>query len=477
MKKLTLLVLKSFAGPFVMTFFISLFVLLMQFLWKYIDDLVGKGLGWTVISELIFYTSFTLVPLALPLAILVSSIMTYGNLAEHFEIVAAKSAGVSLMRLMQPLFIVALLISVLAFYFSNYALPVANLKMGSLLYDVRQQKPALYIREGVFYNGIDGYSIRVGKKDDDGQTIHNILIYDHTSGISNNKVIVAESGKMETTADERYLLITLFNGSSFEEQNNTRRNIDTHPLTRISFKKDIIRFDLSTFQLNRTNEDLFKDNWQMLNFKQLTFAIDSLENQFNKKKRESSNALLTNFSVIKDSSEIKKIKLVPIDIGIIPLSVDSVFGVQPKTTIIENALNSARYLKGFINNNVEEYEARNRAITRFKIEWNRKFTLSIACFILFLIGAPLGAIIRKGGLGLPIVISILFFLFFHVTSITGEKFAKEGVIYPYEGMWIAPLILLPVGVFLTYKATRDSALFDMDAYLNVFRKIIKKKAA
>lgn len=445
----------------------------MQFLWKYIDDLVGKGLGWFVISELIFYTSVTLVPLALPLAILVSSIMTYGSLAEHFEIVAAKSAGVSLMRLMRPLFIVALLVSVLAFYFSNYVLPVANLKMGSLLYDVRQQKPALYIREGVFYNGIDGYSIRVGKKDEDGQTLRNIMIYDHTSGLNNNKVIVAESGKMETTGDERYLLLTLFNGRSYEEKNNRKKNFDTHPLTRIAFAKEVIRFDLSTFKLSRTNEDLFKDNWQMLNFQQLTKAIDSLDYKYLARKNEMINSNLSNYAFNRDSNEIKN----SLSSSAASLNPDTVFSGLTANVVIGNALSSARNIKGFLNNNAEELEAKQRTLTRFKIEWHRKFTLSIACFILFLIGAPLGAIIRKGGLGLPIVISILFFLLFHIASITGEKFAKEGIIFPKEGMWIAPLLLLPIGLFLTYKATRDSALFDMDLYLNFFRKLKKKKAA
>ena len=248
-----------------MTFLISLFILLMQFLWKYIDDLVGKGLEWYVIAELLMYASATLVPLALPLAILVSSIMTFGNLAENYELVAAKSAGISLQRIMRPLIIAAIMISAMAFYFSNNILPFTNLKMGSLLYDVRQQKPALYIKPGVFYNGIDGYSIRIGKKGADGQSLENIMIYDHTENKGNVKVIVAESGKMEMSDDEKFLLITLYNGESYEERNNRKRNLDTHPHIRTSFKSDLIQFDLSTFKLSRTNEELFKNNYQMLN--------------------------------------------------------------------------------------------------------------------------------------------------------------------------------------------------------------------
>lgn len=448
-----------------------MFVLLMQFLWKYIDDLVGKGLDWLTIAELIFFTSATLVPLALPLAILVSSIMTYGNMAEHFEIVAAKSAGVSLQRLMRPLFIVAAVVSALAFYFSNYVLPVANLKMGSLLYDVRQQKPALYIREGIFYNGIDGYSIRAGRKSPDGKKIYNVMVYDHTRGNGNNKVILADSGIMSSTNDQKYLLVTLFSGNSYEEENKRKGKYDTHPLTRVAFKSQLIRFDLSTFKLSRTNEDLFKDNWQMLNFRQLTYAIDSLNKKFNQRKTDMIKESKIYLSILRDSNDIKTI----------PSSVTAEDPVLIKgnvsiNAVMETALSSARNLKTYYENNADELDSKQSNITRFTIEWHRKFTLSIACFILFLIGAPLGAIIRKGGLGMPIVVSIIFFLFFHIASITGEKFAKEGVIYPNEGMWIAPLILLPIGIFLTYKATKDSALFDMDAYLNFFKKLKRKKA-
>jgi lipopolysaccharide export system permease protein len=425
-----------------------MFVLLMQFLWKYIDDLVGKGLDWFTIGQLVFYTSATLVPLALPLAILVSSIMTYGNMAEHFEIVAAKSAGVSLQRLMRPLFVVAIFVSALAFYFSNYILPVANLKMGSLLYDVRQQKPALYIREGAFYNGIDGYSIRVGKKAADGKKIFNVMIYDHTKGNGNNKVILADSGIMASTSDQKFLLITLYTGSSYEEESKRKKNYDTHPLTRSTFKSQLIRFDLSTFKLSRTNEDLFKDNWQMLNFRQLTYAIDSLNKKFDERKIGMVKDAKGYFSMLRDSVLIKKI---PADVKEEDPAIikDNV----PVNAVMETALSTARNLKTYFTNNADELESKQNNITRFSIEWHRKFTLSIACFILFLIGAPLGAIIRKGGLGMPIV----------------------GVIFPKEGMWIAPLVLLPIGIFLTYKATKDSALFDMDAYLNFFRKLKRKK--
>lgn len=467
--KLTRLVLAEFAGPFVSTFFISLFVLLMQFLWKYIDDLVGKGLDWWTITKLLTFTVTTLVPLALPLAILVSSIMTFGNLAERYEIVAVKSAGISLQQFMMPLVITAILISIGAFYFSNYVLPWSNLKAGALLYDVRQQKPAFAIKEGVFYNGIDGYSLKIGEKDKDGQGIRNIMIYDHTSGQGNKKVIVADSGKMELSTDKNFLVLTLHSGTSYEEQSKRRNSVDTRPHLRYSFAEQIIRFDLTSFQLNRTDEDLFKDNNQMMNIYQLKSSLDTFIVQRNNRVEQFKRDIKPYYNFLRDTTILDLTKSVA---AASPLQDSS---LTHKRIVYEYALNQARAVKSYINGSNEELSARMRQILRYKIEIHRKFTLSIACFILFLIGAPLGSIIRKGGIGLPIVVSIVFFLIYHIISITGEKMAKEGQIPPWQGMWQSSLILLPIGIFLAYKATHDSALFDADAYLSFFKKFSKKK--
>jgi lipopolysaccharide export system permease protein len=473
-KKLSLLVLKEFAGPFVVTFFIALFVLIMQFLWKYIDDMVGKGLEWTIIAKLIFYTSFTLVPLALPLAILVSSIMTYGNLAEHLEITAAKASGISLTKMFRPLLITAAFISVIAFLFSNYVLPVANLKSGVLLYDVRQQRPALDIREGVFYSGIDGYSIRIGKKDKNSDKLYDIMIYDHTQGLGNNKVILAERGEMKMTDDKQFMILTLYDGKSYEEGVKFVNGVNTRPFTQASFSEQQIRFDLSVFNLKRTPEEWYKDSWQMLNFRQLTRAIDSLKLNYNNRAKELAITSATYLSFMSDSANLLKAstsETVPAKNPLLLMK------ERNADRIYENALSLARNSKIFVSNNKDEMEARQRTITRYTIEWHRKFTLSIACIILFLIGAPFGAIVKKGGLGLPLVVSILFFLLFHILSITGEKFAKENVLDPATGMWIAPLALLPVGLILMYKATHDSVIFDLDAYRNYLKKIFKSPSA
>jgi lipopolysaccharide export system permease protein len=459
----------SFLAPFAATFFVVLFVLLMQFLWKYIDDLVGKGLEWYVVAELMFYASATLVPLALPLAILVSSIMTLGNLAEHYELVAAKSAGIPLQKILRPLLVTAFVISVLAFYFSNYMLPYTNLKMGSLLYDVRQQKPALYIREGIFYNGIDGYSMKIGKKGSDNQTLEQVMIYDHTAQKGNTKVVLAESGKMVMSADEKYLIFTLFNGSSYEEQREGRPNERlTNPLLRSKFDSYQIRFDLSTFKLNRTNEDLFKDNYQMLNLKQLESALDSFSVQIANRKTEMKKTVSTYYMTYRDSL------LKPVNGSSLSITALDQMTGDP---VYESALGQARNVKAYLSSTADEIDAREKLIARFAIEWHRKYTLSIACFILFLIGAPLGAIIRKGGIGAPVVVSVMFFLVFHITSIMGEKFAREGVIEPRIGMWIAPAVLFPVGLFLLMKATRDSALFDVEVYGRFFKRFKIKKSS
>ncbi|MFM7218479.1 MAG: LptF/LptG family permease, partial [Bacteroidota bacterium] len=451
MKKLTVLLLRSFVGPFVLTFMIALFVLLMQFLWKYIDDLVGKGLGAVVITKLMVYVSVTLVPLALPLALLLSSIMTFGNLAEQSELTACKSAGISLQRIMRPLTLTALGLAIGAFLFSNYVLPIANLKMNALLYDVRQQKPALYITEGVFYNGIDGYSIKVGHKADDGETLEQVVIYDHTGNRGNTKMVMAQKGKMAMSEDERFLIVTLFDGSSYDEQEDQRRKGD-HPLLRTEFKEEVFRFDLSSFKLTRTNEQLFKDNFQMLNLAQLEHASDSIRTSMLEKRKDVKNRILEQ-EVLPKNNRMKA------------EAAKQVTAFQPDTKRLYNAaLYAARGIKGSLDDAAQDLEIKEKVLARHEIEWHRKFTLSFACLILFFVGAPLGAIIRKGGLGMPVVVSILFFVSYHVISITGEKFAREGVLSPPQGMWLSTLILLPIGILLTLKATSDSAIFSAERY-------------
>jgi len=449
-----------------MTFFISLFVLLMQFLWKYIDDLAGKGLEWSVIFKLMVYVAVTLVPLALPLAMLLASIMTFGNLAEHYELVACKSAGMSVQRIMRPLLFLTIGICIAAFYFSDNVLPAANLRMSALLYDVRNQKPALYIKEGVFYNGIEGFVIKVGKKDKDNQTIHNVMIYDHTENRGNTKMILADKGTMMMSDDDRYLILTLFNGKSYEERRKPK-GPDTKPLMRTEFQKEIIRFDLSAFKLTRTNEKLFKDNYQMLNLSQLTASSDSIEKKITESELFYQKVNRKYYEAQTPPSE----KILNFTNENFIMN----FPAEKQAAILSGALSSARTSQNIAGDTANDISSRQKSLYKHRIEWNRKFTLSFAIFILFLIGAPLGSIIRKGGLGMPLVISVVFFLIYHIISITGEKMAREGVLEVYKGMWLSSVLLLPLGIFLMYKATTDSALFDKDAYTRFFNKFIPKK--
>lgn len=473
LKKIYVLVIKSYIGPLLLTFFISLFVLLMQFLWKYIDDLVGKGLEWYVVAKLLMYASSTFVPLALPLAILLSSLMTFGNLGEYYELVAMKASGISLRKIMKPLVVVSILISLFAFYFSNNVLPVANLKFKSLLYDVREQKLALDIPEGIFYNNLDGFVIRIGKKEKDGKRVKNIMIYDHRDKKGNIKLTIADSGRMEMTPDKLNLLFTLYHGHNYIEKTDQRNYRVTRPFQRSSFRKEIIKFSLMDFKMSRTNEDLFKNNYSMLNLKQLRKAEDSLVERYRNERDGIPRSIINNFYFYNkiDSAQLAKYKLDTIE------SFDLLAGFTPsqKVEIIERALGKSRNLKNNIYYYKQNLESRSKLIYKHQAEWHRKFTLSVACFVLFFIGAPLGAIIRKGGLGLPVVISILFFVLFHIISITGEKSVKSGVIDANIGMWVAPVVLLPLGIFLTYKATTDSPLLDSESWTKFFHKLFKKR--
>lgn len=476
MKKLDLFILKSYLGPLVMTFFIALFILLMQFVWKYIDDLVGKGLEWYIIVKLLFYASSTFVPLALPLAILLSSLMMFGNLGEHYELVSMKAAGISLNRIMRPLIMVSVVISLLAFYFANVVLPVANLKFLSLLYDVREKKLAFNLKEGVFYDGIEGFVIRVGDKDHDGNTIRDVMVYDHTKHMGNISLTTAKWGKMELSPDKRYLVFRLFDGTNYEERIDLRGNELTRPFQRTRFSEQYQMFDLSTFQLTRTDENLFKKNYEMQNIGQLRQSIDSIKNQLKTDRYNYDLSYSNNLPVysamaiippkgtnIPDTLKTVRPKVFIADIL-------TYFPAKEQLAILETAKNSAVNVKQTLDNQNDNLMSKSKLIYNHQIVFHKKFAFSFACFLLFFIGAPLGAIIRKGGLGMPAVISTLFFILYWVISFMGEKYSAEGVLPSWQGMWISSAVLLPIGIFLTIKATNDASLLDIDAWARFFNK-------
>jgi len=467
--------LKSYLGPFLVTFLIALFILLMQFLWKYVDDLVGKGLGLVVILRLMFYASATFVPLALPLAVLLSSLMTFGNLGEHYELVAIKSSGISLQKAMQPLTILVVIISISAFLFSNYVFPVANLKFGSLLYDVRQKKMAFNLDEGIFDNELNGYVIRAGRKAKDNKTIYNVMIYDHTNRMGDTKVTVAKKGIMELSPNQQHLIISLFNGYNYIEVVNERGYRQSHPFEVMKFKKQILSFDLSQLDLNHTNESLFKNHYSMLNIKQLDHAIDSLSLFVKERKIAFQVNSLRSFDLLKikkkplsrQQQEVQKeAKTAPV---LYPFL--KIFDLATQIQILGYAQRRARNAKDNVLFHVNRIvKPKNQLIIRHEIVWNQKFKLSLACLIFFFIGAPLGAIIRKGGLGLPVVISVIFFVIYHVISVTGEKAARTGEMSVVFGVWLSTIVILPLGLFLTYKATTDSQIMDTESWRKYFEK-------
>jgi len=444
MKRLHIFLIKSFLGPFITTFFIAIFLLLMQFLWKYIDDLVGKGLEVTQIAQLLFYASARLVPIALPIAMLLSSVMVFGKLGENYELAALKSAGISFSRILLPITIFVLFISYSSYLFSNYVMPIANLKNGSMIYDIQKKKPALNIKEGIFYKDIEGFSIKIADKDADGQTLHDIIIYDHTSRDGNSKVIIAKSGIMQLTKDERFLELILYNGHSYIDIPDKKRK-KKNPYRTTHFKEDLIRFDLSSFSTTKNSEKLYKGHYAMLSNKQLQTAIDSLQIKLEEKQQHIHTNIATKYKTNLQADSVQIIK------DIDPIKKQQQYDV---------AIAKLRTLKSIVKGNKDDLEYREIIITKHKIEWHRKISLAVACVLLFFIGAPLGAIVKKGGFGLPVLIAVFFFLIYHVLSMIGEKAAKDLSIEAYQGMWMTNAIFLPIAIFLIYKAKNDAQLFD-----------------
>ena len=460
MKALYRYMVKSFVGPMALTFVIALFILLMQFLWKYIDDLVGKGLSWYIIAKFMLWVALYLIPLALPMAILLAAIMTFGNLAENSELVAMKASGLSLTKIMAPLAAAAICISSGAFLFANYALPIVNLKTNALIWDIQNTKPALNLQPDVFYNGISGYSIRIGGKDPDQESMHNILIYDHTAQMGNVKVYLANSGNMKMSADQHYMILTMDDGSSYEEMVGSNQYRFTHPMTLNHFKQLTIYFDLSSFRFTRTREELFKSDYQMMDMRQLANSADSLTHKLSDDKDKFSSEVRNGFLSTRPVT------------GQVP-NVSRYGARQDRMVIVDAAVNSVRNVKEMVGQSSSQFDLDHTTILQRELEWERKLTFPFACLLLFFIGAPLGAIIRKGGLGMPVLGAAIFFIVYYILSIIGTKSAREGVMTVFTGSWLPAFVLVPISIFLTYKAAVDSAIFDRDAYVNFFKKVGK----
>ncbi|MEY2923764.1 MAG: hypothetical protein RLZZ337_304 [Bacteroidota bacterium] len=481
----------------------------MQTIWKYLEDLVGKGLEISIILEFIFYFAIHLIPLALPLAILLSSIMVFGNMAERYELVAIKSAGVSLLRAMIPVFIISIGLAITAFYTANNLIPKANLSWGALLYDVTQKKPAMNIVDNVFFKDIDGYAIRVGKKHDDNQTIEDIIIYvDDRRHVGNNNILVAKKGKMTIDDDKQYMTLFLEDGKRYQEMVDDPKYNRTMPHNIMQFKTYNLTIDLSELQLNRTDKERFSEDHRMLNIDELDVRIDSLDRYIAKKKGRlmryiepyfysrvdtiniSDTAVYKRFNHLlalkdqqnkppqTDTASTKNVKS--------PLAIfkkeereiiskeASEFAKLEKEKVIDRAVQNANNVKRISFNNIDDTDNQFELRSKYLVEWHRKYTLAVSCILLFFIGAPLGAIIKKGGFGMPLVVSLLLFIVYYVLNVFGEKLVKEGQINSIAGMWLSTFILFPLAIFLTYKASTDSKLFDADFYNRLLR-FFKKK--
>ena len=475
-KKIDSYVFKRFFTLFLMTFLICIFILLMQFLWKHVAELVGKGIGWSVLSEFFVYAIFSLVPMALPLAILLASLMTFGNLGENFELTAMKAAGISLFRIIRPLVFFISIVCVGAFYFSNYVLPVAQTKLWTLIFSLRQKSPEFDIPVGEFYSGINGVNLYVRAKEN--RLLKDLMIYDFSGGFDNSTVMVADSGRVQFTADNKYLLLTLYDGESFENLKKQRlSNSPTSiPYRRETFKLKEILLDFDT-QLNRFDESMLKDQHVSKNVKQLTQSIDSVSKIADATRLQQGKEMIQQHYLAREEGFGRKLIKDSLKADKKKFNADSLFLSLNQNEMIRatgRALDRSKSMKDVIAYNKMMIDEPTNYVLRHEIERHRKFTLSFACLIFFFIGAPLGAIIRKGGLGAPIVISVIMFIFYYIIDNTGYKMAREGLWAAYEGMWLSSAVLLPIGVFLTYKAIVDATLFNPEQYVKIWN-IFKTK--
>ncbi len=474
-KKIYLYMLKRFLTLFLMTFLICIFILLMQFLWMHVKDLVGKGLSVGILAEFFFYASFTMVPLGLPLAILLASLMTFGNLGENFELTAMKAAGISLFRIMRPLIILICFICVGAFFFSDSILPKAQAKLWALIFSLRQKSPELDIPVGEFYSGIKGMTVYVRGRD--GKVLEDLMIYDFSSGFNNATVMTADSGYVQLTGDNKYLLLTLFDGESFEnlkEQKGDRVQ-GSIPYRREMFKKKEILIDFDS-DLNRYDESILSDQQVSKNTRMLMHSIDSVNELVAVKIEQQGQEVLRNNYVRykRDEQadtlpeELPDAARYHVDTAFFSLGQNDMEKAMEQAVIVaKERRDQIQYNKLMVNDSIVY-------VRRHLVELHRRFTLSFACLIFFFIGAPLGAIIRKGGLGMPTLVSVFMFIVYYIIDTAGVKMAREGLWEAYQGMWLSSVVLLPIGIFLTYKAIVDATLFSPDHYKKLFENIRHK---
>ncbi|MDR1810633.1 MAG: LptF/LptG family permease [Prevotella sp.] len=469
-KRLYLYILQEFLPMLFMTFAICLFILVMQFMWKYVEDIVGKGLDALVLAELFMYATLMVIPMALPLAILLASLMTFGNLGERVELTAIKASGISLLKTMRPLIIVIIIICIGAFYFQNEMMPKINVKVNALMRSIKEKSPELDIPEDTFYNSITNYNLYVRHKNPDTGVLYDVIIYDTSEGFDRTRIIVCDSAKLKMSAGKDYLLLSLFYGQQFANFNKSgsgtasipRKNSFV-PYSREDFRKKeiVIPFDAN---FNRMDESALQSTQIAKNIRELQNSIDSLTvivDSLNILDRRMAKNQLFRITTEKDSSLAHR-ETIDID------SLMNTFSTQSKTSLYSNAISITEMNKSDLLYRSMPKMNTGSEIRYHKVEWHRKFTLSFACLIFFFIGAPLGAIIRKGGLGMPVVVSVILFIIYYIIDNVGRKMARDGVWDAWQGIWLSSFVLFPLGCFLTYKAMNDSALLNIDAYRNMY---------
>ncbi len=459
-------IIKNFVGPLVLTFFVAIFILLMQFLWKYVDDLVGKGLEIHILLKFLFYAAGSLMNMALPLAVLLASLMTFGNMGERLEVVALKSAGISISKMMAPLALMSVMLAIFAFWYADRVIPVANLKLRTLIYNVQEQKPALNIESGVFYNGFDDITIRIGHKQSDNATIEDVLIYDHSRHQGNVTMTYAKSGTMRMTDDGKFLLFVLRDGFFWDESVNMESRSASKPLNRATFTEQYKCFDLSSFELKENDEEFFASSQQAMPLSMLSERIDTLKVQKQKAEEEVGHGFLNSFYYF-TNFVFNREKAAPRVSSDILKSQD----IVQRNEVFQYTKINSETVANSVKFAAQDAFYKNLSLRSYQVEYHNKFTFSLACLLFFFIGAPLGSIIRKGGIGIPLVITVAFFTFYFMLTAFGKNMANTGQMSAFGGMWLSTLVLIPICFFLTYKATVDSSVMSIETYGKLFKKL------
>ncbi len=453
----------------------------MQFLWLYIDDLMGKGLEWNVLMELILYASANWVPVALPLSILLASIMTFGNLAEHNELTAMKSSGLSLGIIMKPLFIFMMFVSLGAFYFSNNLWPIANFKMRVLIYDIQQTKASIVFKEGIFFNDLEDFNIRIGKKKSDGEFL-DLLIYDYSEMKSSQdyskdprdykRVISAKRGSITHPKNSSYMLLDLYDGFIFQEWSSDAVEDSKLPFMRYYFEKATLKVKLKSFDFERSSEDSYAKDEQFLSLSQLKTLRDSAVKEYAKRDESQYNITKNKFAITKVRSDSTMLNIDTI------VPTVNYFSALDSVSQKQNIVRALDLTRGLISSQkvpLALKESAKRYLRQKDISWHQKFTLSYACLMLLVLGSSLGAIVKKGGIGIPVLIGIILFLFYFIVTRAGEELAVDGALSPLIGMWLSAIVLTPVTIIVFITANNDSKLFDMDFYIRLIERVKKNK--